>query len=623
MGKQLRRAASKGVLLAFGATVAFAAPSCGGGGGQGGSASNGSGSGAGAGGGGQGGSASSGSGGGFTFDAGEGGPGSYGCSADLRSVVDADGALVEACAADQGCLGGQCVEACAAAAGSHGNVGCDFRVTTPGSYPPTPPPCFAVFVANTWPRPASLTVTRAGKTYDVTQFGRIPVNGMPEASWPAVPAAGIPENEVAVLFLSHDPNAIFPETGNPVTCPITPAENASTVLPGTGTGEAFHIASDTPISAYDILPYGGADSHFPSAQLLFPVSAWGDNYVVIATPPGTYDPPGPLWGHVLAAEDDTKVEVLPSVDLPAGPGFPAAPEGATASYTLMAGQYLQWELPAGSLDLSGTVVASDKPVAVIAGNRFFRLQPAPAPGGESTHQQISPVSALGFEYVAAPYETRRKDLLPEDIHYRLVGAVDGTALTFEPLVAGVPAAVDQGQIVDFQATGPFRVSSQDADHPFLVAQIMDTCNIPGGTREGATDPNYPPMLGDEEFVVMLPPGQFLSHYVFFTDPAYPTTNLAITRVKTAAGFHDVTVDCLGKVGGWQPVGAGDRYEVTTVDLLRADVGVNGCANGRHVADSEGPFGIVVWGLDSYSSYAYPAGGNAAQLTDAVVLPIPQ
>jgi hypothetical protein len=122
---------------------------------------------------------------------------------------------------------------------------------------------------------------------------------------------------------------------------------------------------------------------------------------------------------------------------------------------------------------------------------------------------------------------------------------------------------------------------------------------------------------------MLPPGQFLSHYVFFTDPAYPTTNLAITRVKTASGFHDVTVDCLGKVGGWQPVGAGDRYEVTTVDLLRADVGVNNCANGRHVADSEGPFGIVVWGLDSYSSYAYPAGGNAAQLTDAVVLPIPQ
>jgi len=38
--------------------------------------------------------------------------------------------------------------------------------------------------------------------------------------------------------------------------------------------------------------------------------------------------------------------------------------------------------------------------------------------------------------------------------------------------------------------------------------------------------------------------------------------------------------------------------------------------------SDGPFGIVVWGLDAYSSYAYPAGGNAAQLTDLVVPPMP-
>src|SRR4029079_17022280 len=136
-------------------------------------------------------------------------------------------------------------------------------------------------------------VTRGGASFDVTNFGRIPQNGQPEATWPPVPATGIPEGEGAVLFLSSDPNSISPETGTPVTCPITPAVNASTVLPGSGTGEAFHITSDTPISAYDILPYGGADSHFPSAQLLFPTSAWGTNYVMIATPPGTHDVPGP------------------------------------------------------------------------------------------------------------------------------------------------------------------------------------------------------------------------------------------------------------------------------------------------------------------------------------------
>ncbi|HZF55286.1 MAG TPA: IgGFc-binding protein [Polyangiaceae bacterium] len=578
---------------------------------------------AGAGGAGGAGATSGGGEGGLSLDGGSNdGSGSLGCSSDLHAVVDGNGSVVMTCPADQGCLNGACVEACAAAAGSRGNVGCDFLVTTPDSYPPSPGPCFAAFVANTWPRPAKLTVTRGGQSFDVTQFAKIPQNGQPESAWPAVPATGIPVGEVAVLFLSHKPGAVFPETGEPTTCPVSPAVDATTVLAGSGKGSAFRIASDTPVSAYDILPYGGAESHFPSAELLFPASAWGTNYMVIATPPGTHSPPGPLWAHVIAVEDNTKIDVLPSVDLPASPDFPAAPAGVTATFSLSAGQYLQWELPAGSNDPSGTVVLSDKPVAVLAGNRFFRLQPTPAPGGESTHQQILPISALGHEYVAAPFETRRKDLQPEVINYRIVGTFEGTALAFDPPVPGAPASIGQGQVADFQATGPFRVASQDADHPFAIAQIMDTSNIPGGTREGATAPGYPPNLGDEEFVIMLPPDQFLSSYVFFTDPAYPTTNLAVTRVKTPAGFHDVEIDCLGALSGWQAVGNDGRFEVTTVDLLRAEVSAKGCANGRHTAQSKGPFGIVVWGLDSYSSYAYPAGGTAAKLSDVTVPPVP-
>jgi hypothetical protein len=551
------------------------------------------------------------------------GGGKLGCSADLRSLVDATGKVVKTCPDDQGCSDGACVEACTAAANSHGNVGCDFRVTTVGSYPVVKAPCYAIFVANTWPLAAKLTVSRGASTYDVTTFARIPENGKPETAWKTVPPEGIPKDGVAVLFMSGDPDAIFTETGKTMKCPVPTAVAASTVLAGTGKGDAWHVTSNVPVSAYDILPYGGAESHFPSAQLLFPTSAWGKNYVAIATPPGTYSDPGPLWLHVLAAQDDTTVQVLPTVDLPAGGGLSAAPKGKTASFTLSAGQYLQWELPSGAADGSGTVVLTDKPAAVFTGNRFFRLQDAPAPGGESTHQQIVPVQALAQEYVIAPYASRRKDLGDENIHYRIVGAFDGTTLTFDPPVSGAPASVGQGTVADFRATGAFRVSAQDDKHPFAIAQIMDTANIPGGTRDGATAPGYPPMLGDEEFVIQLPPQQFLSKYVFFTDPAYPTTNLVLTRVKGKSGFADVTIDCLGKVTGWKPVGTSGTYEQTNVDLMRAGVSVASCTNGRHTAESSAPFGMVVWGLDSYSSYAYPAGGNAATLSTATVEPVPK
>jgi hypothetical protein len=556
---------------------------------------------------------------GGTPDAGE----QYGCSADLHSVVDGQGNVVTTCPDAQGCSGGACIAACAAAAASRGNVGCDFLVPTPPSYPPDLPPCFAVFVANAWPAPAAVTVSFAGTSYDVTQFGRIPQNGMPEAQWPAVAATGIPAGEVAVLFLSGDPNSIFTETGESMKCPVPTAVAAATSLQSSGKNTAFHVAASVPVSAYDILPYGGAHTHFPGATLLMPTSAWGTNYVMIATPVGTATPPGPLWGQIVATEDDTTVQLLPSVALPAVDVFPASPAGQTASFTLSAGEYLEWELPSTSSDMSGTIASSDKPVAAFAGNRFFRLQPMTEPGGEEAHGQIPPVSALGSDYVAAPYATRRADLAQEAIPYRFVGVVDATQLVYDPPVAGAPATLDRAAVADFIVTGPFHVHSQDAMHPFAAAQIMPTANLDGGSRPGATAPGYPLMLGDEEFVVILPPGQFLSKYVFFTDPTYPTTNLVLTRGKGASGFQPVTVDCLGAVTGWTPVGTSGEYEVTNVDLLRAGVASGSCANGGHTAESTAPFGLVVWGEDSYSSYAYPGGGNAAQLTSVVVPAMPQ
>lgn len=561
--------------------------------------------------------------GGFVLDGTpEAGP--LGCSADLRDVVDGAGKVVATCPVDKGCSVGVCVEACAAAEASRGNVGCDFRMPTPPSYVADLPPCFAAFIANTWPKPAKLSVERAGTTYDVTKFARIPEAGKAPTMWATVPATGIPVDGVAVLFLSHDPAAVFTETGKPLTCPVAPAIAASTVLPGSGKGEAFHITSDVPVSGYDILPYGGAESHFPSAELLFPTSAWGTNYVVMASPVGTLSPPEPLFTQLVAAQDNTTVQILPTVDLPAGAGFAAAPKAKTASFTLNAGQYLQWELSSATPDTSGSIVLSDKPVAVFAGNRLLRLQPTPAPGGDSTHQQIQPVSALANEYVAAPFATRRKDLAEEPIRYRVVGAFDGTMLTYDPPVTGAPTTLAHAQVVDFTATGAFRVVSQDGAHSFAIAQMMETANLSGGSRPGATAPSYPPNLGDEEFVIMLPPAQFLSKYVFFTDPTYPTTNLVLTRVKAKGAFQDVTVDCLGVIpaSAWKDVGGGGAYQITNVDLVRADVGVGTCTNGRHLATSAGPFGVVVWGEDSYSSYAYPAGGNAAQLTTAIVQPTP-
>jgi len=542
------------------------------------------------------------------------------CSPDLHEVLGEGGVLVDTCAAEEGCADGACVAACDSAAVAQANFGCAFVVPTPPAYPPALPPCFATFLTNTWGHPAPISVSRGGQELDIGSAARLVTPGLDPKDWPVLPPEGIPADAVAVVFLSSDPKSEMPETQTPLTCPVPDAVGADTVIAGTGRGDAFVINAEIPVTAYDILPFGGAPSHFPSAELLFPASVWGTNYVALAPPPGTHDNPGPMWLQLVGLEDDTALTIVPTTDLLQGPGLDGAVAGQLSEYTVGVAEVLQWQLPDGAGDPSGTLILSDKPIALHTGNQFLRLQPNPAPGGESAHQQNIAVDALGFSYVAAPYETRRKDLAAEEVDYRFVGVVDGTTLTYDPPLPGAPTTLKEGEVVDFASVEPFLVRSQDSSHPFALAQLMDTANLPGGTRPGATAQGYPPMLGDEEFVIVLPPAQFLDRYVFFTDPTYPTTNLVLTRAKKNDSFSPVNVDCLGEVGGWKPVGEGGLFEVTTIDLMRADVGVMGCENGLHTAESEGPFGLVVWGLDSYSSYAYPAGGSAAALSDVVVVP---
>jgi hypothetical protein len=561
---------------------------------------------------------------------GEGGGPANQCSADLQSVISPAGVVIETCPPDQGCAGGKCVPACQAAAAAKGTIGCDFMVATPSFYPSIAPPCFAVFIANNWGKAVTIQVTRAGTSYDSTRFGLIPSAGAPETSWAPISATGVPTGQVGILFMSQDPSSV---NGTPLTCPIAPAISATggtavftDSASATGMGEAWHIVTDVPVTAYDILPYGGAASFLPSAELLIPTTAWTTNYYGIVPYRGnadTYAPgEGPQWGQIVATQDGTTVKVVPNVALPAGTGVAAAPAAAVTTYSLSAGQYIQWQ---DSGEMSATIISSNNPIGFSGGLAYDCYSSATSTGGgcDSAHQQIPPISALGSDYVVPPYTTRMASLAPESIPYRLVGAVDGTTLKYDPPVTGAPLAVGAGQAIDFESTVAYRVTSQDANHPFYVGQIMPGCFVTGGSRSGcSTEYAEGCCLGDEEFVNILPPAQYLQKYIFFTDVTYATTNLVFTRAKTAAGFQDVTLDCAGVLTGWLPVGTEGLYEITNIDLIRGQTPNGTCNNGPHTASSGGPFGLMVWGLDQTSSYAYPAGGNVAPINTVVVPPIP-
>ncbi len=551
---------------------------------------------------------------------GDGGPTTT-CSPDLHDILDLQGNIVQTCPPDQGCSSGGCVPACQAAAAAHGSIGCDFMVATPaffaGEQPSYSSPCFAIFIANNWSESTVITVDRNGTSYDPTNFGRISATGTAPASWGAVASTGVPQGKVAVLFMDDNPSDNY-------ACPVTAASSTGTGFISSGRGQAWHITTSYPISAYDILPFGGASSFLPGATLLYPTSAWGLNYVA-ALPKlgsGSNDSSiGPHWGQIVAFQNGTSVDIVPTANLPAGTNVIAAPQNVKTTYTLNAGEFVQWmpgyNYPGGEtapMDMSGSIISSNNPIAFNSGNGYLCLGSLTSSGGgcDSDHEQIAPVQALGSTYAIVPYEPRAPftPTNPESVLYRFTGVVNGTTLTYDPPQTGLPTSLALGQVVDFESTKIFTVSSQDAQHPFSVAIMMTGCT---GTDN----------IGDEDYGQMVPPAQYLSSYVFYSDVTYQTTNFTVVRNKTPQGFQDVNIDCVGNVTGWKPVDSKDTYEYAWVDIVIANAAQhNNCQNGPHSATSKGPFGITVWGEDSAASYGYPAGGNLSTINSVVVPPVP-
>jgi hypothetical protein len=557
--------------------------------------------------------------------AGTGGDPAAGCTSDGHAVTDAQGMVLFQCPPDQACLNGACVASCVAESGNVGSIGCDFLAADPPFYAngqgsAESGPCYAVFVSNTWTAPAHLTVSRGGQSYDVTQFGYIPSGNAPNLTYTPLDANGLPPDQVAILFLSHTPGAN--NGGYPLTCPKTPAIAMDAAVPGTGMGEAFHVTSDQPIVAYDILPYGGASTFLPSASLLFPTTAWGSNYYVFG--PHT-DGGGDVSLTIIGSADGTQVTLNPKQTLPGGGGLGTATAGNNNTFTVNAGQTLQW---IGTADPSSAVLQSTAPVGVVTGSTYLRVTTSnmTSGGGEdSAHQEIPHINALGNEYVGCGVVTRLASLAPESVLYRIVGVVDGTQLSYDPgPPAGAPATLNAGQIVEFESASVFTVASQGSNNPFGFTQYM--AGTDPQTRAGCSPtppaPIFTSGLGDEDWLNLLAPAQFRSHYSFFTDPTYATTNLVVTRVADGGGnFQDVTIDCLSApISNWQPVGNGGKYQVAYVELVRGAVAVDQCASSHHIADSQGQFGVVVWGTDYYASYGYAAGGNLGAVNTVVVHP---
>jgi IgGFc binding protein len=601
-------------------------------------------------------------------------PVSY-CDATDPAHVYVCGKAVQTCQSLEQCEeredSATCVNPCLDSLGNNTSNGCDFYAVEMDMTPEAVGVCYAVFVVNQWSTGAlaKLQVSRGGQTLPIEQFARIPVGKGADITYAPFPAAGLATNQIAILFLSRDPTHagdLRPTPEDPAflaDCPpgVTPAIVGDAAFHGTGVANAFHIQTNVPVVAYQMLPYGGGRARVTGATLLVPTSAWDSNYVIA----DAYQAPNPAFipedragptTVIIASQDSTHVTIKATAKIVGGGPIASAPAGVPATYKLNQGQYLQFTQPA---ELTGSAVQADGPIAVIGGATLMDV-PVDMLRADSAEQMLPPVRALGSEYVAVRY--RNRGASEETVPWRIVGVVDGTQLTYDPPQPGAPTVVNAHQpAAEFWAPGPFVVSS-DAAHPFYLAAYMtggcgeenDAGECPGGNPVGTGPLDG---RGDPEFLNVVPPGQYLPRYTFFTDPTYPETNLVVVRERDpqTGVMPDVGLDCLGTLTGWAPVGTQGLYEMTRVDLSTGDFqGVGNCDNGVHTIAATIPgaptgggapvprFTVTIWGWGSeatyfpdidpqgsaiaetnpkftrWVSYGYPAGANFQPLNNVVL-----
>ncbi|MBA2663626.1 MAG: IgGFc-binding protein [Bradymonadaceae bacterium] len=448
-----------------------------------------------------------------------------------------------------------------------------------------------------------------------------------------VATAQVPGNQLRVIRLPWDEIPYFNCTGSP--------GNPTCVLSSLKQKKAFRLVSDVPVNAYQFSPLV---SHIPSgckknqdcplwqtrgetcdvargvcnltdysfsndASMLLPTHIFGaaSQYIVPALPHvimnGSHQP---SVVAIVGTQDGTQVRIRSRGHTVAGPagGVTALAPGGETTVTLNRHEVLQLisrpmgatrslaAVPAGNgtsveyyeSDFTGSLVDSDKPVAVFSGARC-RFVPFNYYACDHLEQQVFPLETLGHSYVGAvaipPLGSDPTTAPVSGDVWRLVAVQDGTQITITPSSVQASVVLNAGQWIEFIAKDHFHVTSQGADYPILLTQYLVGQLAHGG------------VYGDPSMILPVPVPQYRQQYMFTTTQDIATHYVNIVRTMdtfVSLNGTPVTPAC------WEAI-PGTPFEVCRTQV----------SEGVHTLSAGSGVGLIVYGYDRFVSYGYTGG----------------
>ena len=539
-------------------------------------------------------------------------PGSRRCEGTVSTVCAADGrSWVTGRDCDEWgstCGGnGYCQDACGEAEQTRSNVGCEYW-PVPLANPALNGTLFdfRVVVANPNDVPANVRITRGG-TEVVTRT--VEPRGLAEIPLPWVPGQsldGIREGNWRSIAVANG---------------------------------AYRLTSDVPVIATQFNPFeysvSGGNSFTNDATLLYPSHVLTGDYVGVSWYPlsrrtgqlgglgGGLDAlrfPGYI-AVVGISPEPTRVQVLARgvVAAEAGGRFAEIRAGGSFVFTIAQGEVVHIaagippectpgrpgfvenrdceSTPFGEIcdlmqtcreaeyDLTGSRIAADRPVAVFGGHACAYV-PTSAEACDHLEEQLPPIQSWGRAFVGAPMGDgglRGTNLV------RVV-AYEDTTVSVSPPQGGVGGgALAAGQFLELEATSPFEVVGSSA---ILVTQYL--------RGQYATDP--PASRGDPGMTVLVPDEQYRSDYTFILPSSYNAgTNGQNHLLVVRSPGTTLTLDGATVTAPFTAIG-GREVAVLLLD------------GGTHAISGTSRFGLVAYGLGSFTSYATTAGLNLEPIT---------
>ena len=399
-----------------------------------------------------------------------------------------------------------------------------------------------------------------------------------------------------VLYFTSDVNANvkieIPSVGyvQNLTVPANTVQT-STPIPKSGMQDArlfnegksnrgIHITSDRPVVAYAHI----YSQNVSGATLLFPTNTLGKEYYSVNFTQTSNEGNSNSWFFVVATEDNTLVEIIPSAATVGGlqPGVPF-----TVSLNKGEVYNVKGTISGNSgVDLTGSSIRSIssatggcKRIAVFSGTGKINIG---CGGGSADNfiQQVFPKNAWGKKYLTAP-----TSVLPNNV-FRVVVSDPSTIVKINGIFQ---TGIIAGRYYEFQSNTPSLI---EADQPIMVAQYISSQGCMGNGSPG-----------DPEMIYLSPIEQTINTITLNSTPNYLITNHYINVIMKMSGVGSITLDGVNVMGNFQTHPLDPAY-------VYASLRVNA---GQHTLKADSGFNAIAYGLGDAESYGYNAGTSIKDL----------